>query len=291
MPAIVRLLLVAFLVGAGHATPACAAGAPAGADSVFLEELTWTELRDRVRAGTTTIIVPIGGTEQSGPHMALGKHNVAGEGARRSASPRALGNALVAPGDRLCAGRQHRPADRPHALPRHDHHARRGVRDDARIRGAQLPPHGFRDIVLHRRPRRLPEEPGEGRRTRSTASGRRRRCASMRSRSTTAPPRSTTAALLRAHGYRATPRSAAMPGSPTPRSRWRSIRALVRPDAPARRGRAGRADGVHGDPRRASAELGQLGVDLIVARTVDAIRKRSCRAIDRIASARDRHAR
>jgi len=32
-------------------------------------------------------------------------------------------------------------------------------------------------------------------------------------------------------------------------------------------------DGVRGDPHRARAELGQLGVELIVARTVDAIRK------------------
>jgi len=32
-------------------------------DSVFLEELTWTELRDFVKSGKTTIIVPIGGTE------------------------------------------------------------------------------------------------------------------------------------------------------------------------------------------------------------------------------------
>src|SRR5271166_4397679 len=44
-------------------------------DSVFLEELTWTELRDLVKSGKTTIIVPIGGTEQNGEHMALGKHN------------------------------------------------------------------------------------------------------------------------------------------------------------------------------------------------------------------------
>jgi creatinine amidohydrolase/Fe(II)-dependent formamide hydrolase-like protein len=32
-------------------------------------------------------------------------------------------------------------------------------------------------------------------------------------------------------------------------------------------------DGTKGDPRRSSAELGQLGVDLIITRTVDAIRK------------------
>lgn len=64
--------------------------------SVFLEDLTWVEVRDAVAAGKTTIIVPTGGTEQNGPHMALGKHNYlvtykAGEIAAR------LGNALVAP--------------------------------------------------------------------------------------------------------------------------------------------------------------------------------------------------
>jgi creatinine amidohydrolase len=32
-------------------------------------------------------------------------------------------------------------------------------------------------------------------------------------------------------------------------------------------------DGVNGDPQRSSAELGQLGVDLIVTRTVDAVRR------------------
>jgi creatinine amidohydrolase len=64
--------------------------------SVFLEELTWTEVRDAVAAGKTTVIIPTGGTEQNGPHMVLGKHNYlvkykAGEIAAR------LGNALVAP--------------------------------------------------------------------------------------------------------------------------------------------------------------------------------------------------
>ncbi len=37
------------------------------------------------------------------------------------------------------------------------------------------------------------------------------------------------------------------------------------------------AEGVYGDPRRASAELGQLGVDAIVAATVDAIRRATAR--------------
>lgn len=64
--------------------------------SVFLEDLTWTEVRDAIAAGKTTAIVPTGGTEQNGPIMAIGKHNYlvrykAGEIAAR------LGNAIVAP--------------------------------------------------------------------------------------------------------------------------------------------------------------------------------------------------
>lgn len=68
---------------------------PASA-SVFLEDQTWTELRDLVAAGTTTIIVPIGGTEQSGPAMALGKHNVRVKALAEKIAAK-LGNALVAP--------------------------------------------------------------------------------------------------------------------------------------------------------------------------------------------------
>jgi hypothetical protein len=43
--------------------------------SNFLEDLTWTELRNEIGSGKTTIIIPIGGTEQNGPAVALGKHN------------------------------------------------------------------------------------------------------------------------------------------------------------------------------------------------------------------------
>jgi creatinine amidohydrolase/Fe(II)-dependent formamide hydrolase-like protein len=48
----------------------------APSSSVFVEDLTWVELRDRVAAGAAVALVPIGGTEQNGPHMVLGKHNV-----------------------------------------------------------------------------------------------------------------------------------------------------------------------------------------------------------------------
>jgi creatinine amidohydrolase/Fe(II)-dependent formamide hydrolase-like protein len=64
--------------------------------SVQLEQLTWTEIRDAVRAGKTTIIIPVGGTEQSGPYIAVGKHNVR-VAALSDRIARELGNALVAP--------------------------------------------------------------------------------------------------------------------------------------------------------------------------------------------------
>ena len=64
--------------------------------SVMLEELTSPELAAAVASGHTTVLVPIGGTEQNGPHIALGKHNArALELATRIAG--VLGNAIVAP--------------------------------------------------------------------------------------------------------------------------------------------------------------------------------------------------
>jgi creatinine amidohydrolase/Fe(II)-dependent formamide hydrolase-like protein len=65
-------------------------------DSVFLEELTWLEVRDAMRSGKTTIIVPTGGVEMSGPYLALGKHNYVNR-ATCNAIARKLGNALCAP--------------------------------------------------------------------------------------------------------------------------------------------------------------------------------------------------
>lgn len=64
--------------------------------TVVLERLTWTEVRDLLERGATTIILPTGGTEQNGPHMALGKHNVIVQHAAEQIALR-LGNALVAP--------------------------------------------------------------------------------------------------------------------------------------------------------------------------------------------------
>ena len=66
------------------------------ADSLWAEELTSMEIRDAVRAGTTTIIIGTGGVEQNGPYVAGGKHNYV----LQTVLPyiaRAIGRSLLAP--------------------------------------------------------------------------------------------------------------------------------------------------------------------------------------------------
>jgi len=65
-------------------------------DTVFVEELTWMEVRDALKAGKTTVIVPTGGVEQNGPYLATGKHNYILRGTAEAIA-RKLGDALVAP--------------------------------------------------------------------------------------------------------------------------------------------------------------------------------------------------
>ncbi|HWP36434.1 MAG TPA: creatininase family protein [Gemmatimonadales bacterium] len=65
-------------------------------NSIWIEELTWMEVRDAIAAGKTIAIVPTGGVEQNGPYVALGKHNYVLQGACEALARR-LGNALCAP--------------------------------------------------------------------------------------------------------------------------------------------------------------------------------------------------
>jgi creatinine amidohydrolase/Fe(II)-dependent formamide hydrolase-like protein len=68
----------------------------AAADKVWIEELTWMEVRDAIKAGKITAIVAAGSTEQNGPYVPTGKHvfvlRITAE-----AIARKLGNALIAP--------------------------------------------------------------------------------------------------------------------------------------------------------------------------------------------------
>lgn len=100
----IRALAIAlFLSSAGwHLSQLWAADPPLDArrpidavDSVFIEEMTWMEVRDAIASGKTTVIVATGGVEQNGPYLATGKHNYILRATTQAIARRA--NALVAP--------------------------------------------------------------------------------------------------------------------------------------------------------------------------------------------------
>jgi creatinine amidohydrolase len=238
-------------------------------DTISLEDLTWTELRALVRAGKTTVLLPIGGTEQNGPHMALGKHNVRVKAlAERIAHT--LGNALVAPVlAYVPEGAVEPPTGHmrfPGTITVREETFRQTL--DSAARSFRV--HGFRDIVF------LGDHG-------STQAGERAVAARLNREWTASPVRvhaveeyyraATTGfdALLKTRGYRAEEigqHAGLSDTSLTLALQPRLVRTTPR-EEPA----PGEASGVEGDPRRASAELGRLGVELIVTQSVAAIRK------------------
>lgn len=88
------LTLMALLLAGGRAgaQPVAAKAAP----PVFIDELTWMEIRDRMLAGTQTIIIGTAGQEQKGPHMVTGEHKYVLQHTTERIA-RTLGDALVAP--------------------------------------------------------------------------------------------------------------------------------------------------------------------------------------------------
>lgn len=92
-----RLALPTAVMLAAFTAPASAQlPTPKPPDTVFLEELTWDELAMLIKGGKTTAIIGTAGTEQKGPHMAIGAHKYATTYAADKIA-RALGNAIVAP--------------------------------------------------------------------------------------------------------------------------------------------------------------------------------------------------
>jgi creatinine amidohydrolase len=66
------------------------------ADTVEMADMTWIEIRDAIRRGARTALVPSGGIEANGPHMTTGKHqHIVRVAARMIAEAR--GGTLVAP--------------------------------------------------------------------------------------------------------------------------------------------------------------------------------------------------
>src|SRR5690349_20882975 len=92
------LFVVAFVPAFAQRPADAVKTAPSGKppDSVFLEDLTWAEVRDMVKAGWTTAIIGTAGTEQKGPHMVDGEYTFVMEYSADKIA-RGLGKTLVAP--------------------------------------------------------------------------------------------------------------------------------------------------------------------------------------------------
>ncbi len=253
------LLCLACAPHAAHAAP----------PNVFLEELTWTELRDAVRAGATTVIIPAGGTEQNGPHMALGKHNLrvkllAGKIAT------ALGNAVVAP---VLAYVPEGSISPPTA---HMRFAGTITLSDETFRATldsaarSFKQHGFKDVVF------IGDHGGYQSQLKAVADKLNRDWAAtpVRAHFIAAYYRVEQegfAAALRTKGLTEA-QIGSHAGSADTALMLALAPSMVRPDQLARAAREGPAGGAVGDPQAATAALGQQGVDLIVAQTVAAIR-------------------
>jgi len=254
------LVLLGALNGAANAQPS---------DSVYLEDLTSPELRARIAAGSHTVLIPIGGTEQNGPHMAIGKHNLrvkylAGQIARK------LGNTIVAP---VLAYVPEGSIAPPVA---HMRFSGTISVSDATFQAilestaSSFRQHGFREIFF------LGDHGGYQKAERAAAD---RINHDWRS-----DPRARVYALsayydasqgpyiqyLRGKGY--SDAEIGLHAGLADTSMMLAIEpSMVRQDLLAQSAQTGPADGVYGDPRRSSAELGRAGLQLIIDQSVRAI--------------------
>ena len=240
-------------------------------NTVQLQDLTWTELRSEIAAGKTTIIIPIGGTEQSGPYVALGKHNARVQWlAERIA--RGLGNALIAPVVAYVPEGGYSPQTSHMRFP-----GTITVPDDVFEKTLEsaansFEVHGFKNVVF------LGDHGGYQADLKHVVARLNAAWAGTGARAF-APPEYYAASsygyarMLRDKGYR-DDEIGTHAGLADTSLLLAVAPQMVRLDALRKAGKLGAADGVYGgDPRRASAELGRLGIDAIVTKTIDAIRK------------------
>ena len=256
--AVVLTLLIAAVLGAN----------PAHAAAVFLDDMTSPELQQRIAAGATTVLVPIGGTEQSGPQLALGKHNVRARLLAARIAER-LGNAVVAPVIAYVPEGSIRPPT--------EHMRWAGTISvpesafEAVLEGAarSFRQHGFRHVFF------LGDHGGYQKSEERVAAKLDREWAGdpgCRVYALTAYYRAAQAPFtdeLKRRGY-----GSAEIGSHAGLADTSLSLALdpasVRSELLGHANVAG--NGVNGDPRRASAELGEIGVQKIVESSVEAIR-------------------
>lgn len=238
-------------------------------DSVWLADLTWTELRDLIEAGDTTVIIPVGGIEQSGPDMALGKHDARARFLAEKIARR-LGHTLVAP---VVSYVPEGGVDPPTAHMRFP-----GTitippdvfRKTLESAAMSFKLHGFRDVVI------IGEHGGYQGDLAAVAEHLNRLWAAtpVRAHFVADYYRAATAdfsRLLESHGF--SPAEIGTHAGVADTSLTLAIDPrLVRADQLRSASPARAAEGVYGDPRRSSAAMGQIGVEAIVAAATAAIK-------------------
>ena len=237
--------------------------------SIFLEDLTWTELRDEIGTGKTTIIIPIGGTEQSGPAVALGKHN------RRvkllcERIAVSLGNALVAPVIAYVPEGNLNPPSGHMRFPGTISVPEAAFETILEYAARSFKLHGFKDIVF------LGDHGGYQANEKNVANKLNREWATskVRAHAVTQYYDATQidfVRILKGQGFTLS-EIGTHAGLDDTSLMLALDPSLVREDRLSDGSKFGDADGVYGDPSKASARLGILGVDAIVSQTVAAIK-------------------
>lgn len=273
LPLAPRACLLAFSLT--FALPLSCLAAPSS--SVVLEELTSTELRERINHGATTVLIPIGGVEQSGPYIALGKHNVRAAMLARQIAQK-LGNTIVAPVvSYVPEGSISPPAG---------HMRQAGTISippaafEAVLEGAaaSLRQHGFRDIIFI-------GDHGGYQKNEQNVAAKLNRAWSKAGKDAKGEDARAYALLdyyditqtkyiaeLQKRGF-STAEIGLHAGLADAALMLATDPAMVRSEAMAHGAKPGVADGVRGDATRATAELGQIGIRLQVDTSVAAIKQ------------------
>jgi creatinine amidohydrolase len=221
------------------------------------------------------VLVPIGGTEQSGPHMVLGKHNVRARVLAAEIAAR-LGNAVVAPvisyvpEGSISPPAAHMRFTGTISIPEST------FESILEATARSFRQHGFHDVVF------LGDHGGY--------QNAEKRVADRLNREWRSEDRCRVHALLpyyeatqgayvsalrqKGHSDAEIGRHAGLADTALSLAVDKS---LVRTEALSAAARRGAADGVEGDPARATAALGQLGVNAVVEASVAAIKSATVR--------------
>jgi len=263
--------IVSIILGVALSGLNAFAAAPA---TMMLEDMTWTEVQQAAKSNVSAVIVPIGGTEQSGPHMALGKHNARVKALAGKIASR-LGHTLVAPVIAYVPEGGIAPPEGHMRFAGTLSVSREAFAGIVEGTARSLKQHGFKDIIL------IGDHGGYQAQLKTIAD--------RLNREWSASP-------TRVHFIEAYYQAAQKPftdalrgkglndvqigthaGSADTSLTMALAPQLVHPDRFDEAAQRGPASGTVGDPRQSSVALGEMGVELIVARTVQAIKAAEAR--------------